>query len=85
MDMELSKKTTILFSPALHERLSRIAAQRATSLGELVRTACERQYALPSRAEKLAAVRRLAAFRLPVAHPRRMKQQAAPRPGEIAP
>ena len=30
--------------------------------GELVRTACERQYTLPSREEKLAAVRKLAGF-----------------------
>ena len=44
--MELSKKTTILFSPDLHARLLRLAAQRGTSLGDLVRTACERQYGL---------------------------------------
>ena len=83
--MKLTKKTTILFSPELHGRLSQLAAQRGTSLGELVRTACERHYALPSREEKLAAVRKLTALRLPVAHPRRMKQQAVPRPEEIAP
>ncbi len=85
MYMELSKKTTILFSPELHERLAQLAAQRGTSLGELVRTACERQYTLPSREQKLAAVRKLTALRLPVASPRRMKQQAVPRPEEIAP
>lgn len=83
--MELSKKTTILFPPELHERLSRLAARRGTSLGDLVRSACERHYALPSREERLAAVRQLAAMRLPVAHPRRMKQQSVPRPEEIAP
>ena len=85
MYMELTKKTTILFPPGLHERLSQLAAQRGTSLGELVRTACARHYALPSREDKLAAVRKLTALRLPVAHPRRMKQQAVPRPEEIAP
>ena len=83
--MKLTKKTTILFSPELHERLAQLAAQRGTSLGELVRTACERHYALPSREEKLAAVRKLKTLRLPVAHPRRMQQQAVPRPEEIAP
>jgi len=31
--MELSKKTTILFPPELHQRLSAIAAQRGISLG----------------------------------------------------
>jgi hypothetical protein len=83
--MELSKKTTILFPPELHERLCTLAAQRGTSLGELVRTACERHYELPSREEKLAAVRKLAAMRLPIADPLRMKRQAVPRPEEIAP
>jgi hypothetical protein len=84
MDMELSKKTTILFSPELHQRLSEVAARRGMSLGGLVRTACEKVYARPSREERLAAVRKLTAMRLPVAHPRRMKQQAVPRPEEIA-
>ena len=83
--MELSKKTTILFPPGLHARLSQLASQTRTSLGELVRTACEKQYALPTREEKLAAVRELAAMRLPVASPRRMKQESVPRPEEIAP
>jgi len=82
--VELSKKTTIRFPPGLHERLARLAAQRGMSLGDLVRAACKRQYALPSREERLAAVRKLAAMRLPVAHPRRMKQQSVPRPEEIA-
>ncbi len=83
--MELTKKTTIRFPPRLHEILCRLAAQRGTSLGELVRAACERQYALPSRKEKLAAVRKLEAMRLPVGAPRCMKRQSAPRPEEIAP
>ena len=83
--MELSKKTTILFSPDLHERLWRLAAERGTSLGELIRTACERQYRLPSKEEKLAAVGSLAALRLPVGSPRQMKRQAVPEPEEILP
>lgn len=83
--MELSKKTTILFPPQLHERLSRLAAQKGTSLGDLVRTACERQYRLPTKEEKLAALARLVALKLPVAHPRRMKQESVPGPKEIMP
>ena len=41
--MELSKKTTILFPPDLHRRLAQLAAQRGTSLGTLVRRACEQE------------------------------------------
>ena len=64
--MELSKKTTILLSPVLHRRLTRLAALRQTSIGELVRTACERQYGLAGDEDRLAAARALAEFRLPV-------------------
>ncbi len=83
--MELSKKTTVLFPPGLHDRLSRLAAQQGTSLGDLVRTACERQYRLTSREERLSAVRNLAALKLPAASPRKMKRQAVPSPEEILP
>ena len=83
--MGLSKKTTILFPPDLHERLSRLAAEKGTSLGELIRTACERQYRLPSKEEKLAAVGCLAALHLPVGDPRQMKREAVPKPEEILP
>lgn len=44
--MELSKKTTILFSPETHERLTELAARRGVSLGELVRDACVAQYGI---------------------------------------
>jgi len=83
--MPASKKTTILFSPELHGRLSRLAAQTGTSLGDLVRTACERVYAAPSKNEKLAAVRRLTTLQLPVGSTRRMKRESAPQPGDLLP
>src|ERR1700674_5322955 len=55
MDMEsLTKKTTILLSPELHERLTRLAQQKGTSLGELVRSACKREYGGATAEEKLA-------------------------------
>src|SRR3989338_3638850 len=44
----LTKKTTILFTPDQHRRLMRVAEQRHTSLGELVRSACEQQYGVVS-------------------------------------
>jgi predicted DNA-binding protein len=83
--MELSKKTTILFSPELHERLSRLAVERGTSLGDLVRRACERQYGLPTKEEKLAAVRGLATLTLPVGDPKQMKRESVPDPQELLP
>jgi hypothetical protein len=85
MDMELTKKTTILFPPELHQRLARLAAQRGTSLGDLVRSACDREYGSASSEEKLAAVRKLAALGLPVADPRRMKRESAPDARKLAP
>jgi predicted DNA-binding protein len=82
---ELSKKTTIRLSPKLHEQLPRLAAQQGTSLGELVRAACEKQYAQPSTKDRLSAVNRLAALRLPVSTPRKMKRQSVLAPEEILP
>jgi predicted DNA-binding protein len=85
MDMELSKKTTLLFPPELHERLSRLAAHRGVSLGDLVRRACEAQYGAPSVEERTEAVERLRALSLPVGTPARMKQESVPSPDELLP
>lgn len=76
--MELSKKTTILLSPALHGRLTQLASQRRTSLGELVRLACERQYGLTGNEGRVAAARALGEFDLPVADTAEMKRQSVP-------
>jgi len=81
--MELSKKTTILFSPDLHERLARLAAQRRTSIGDLVRTAVERQYGLVSPEERLEAVSSLGELGLPVGSPEQMEEESVPTPEEI--
>lgn len=78
--MELSKKTTILLSPQLHEQLTRLAAQQGTSLGELVRAACQKQYTQPSKKNRISAVNKLAALRLPVSTPRKMKRQSVADP-----
>ncbi len=70
--MELSKKTTILFRPEMHKCLVKLAASRGMSLGDLVRSACEREYDLASREERLDAVGVLAGLHLPVGTPDEM-------------
>ncbi len=64
--MELSKKTTLLFSPELHSRLTSLAARRGVSLGELVREACEAQFGLGGSPDRIDAARALGALSLPV-------------------
>lgn len=81
--MELTKKTTILFPPDLHHHLSKLAARRGTSLGALVRQACEREYGRASDEERLAAVRTLAALDLPVGTPEQMARESVPGPDEF--
>jgi hypothetical protein len=76
MDMALTKKTTILFSPDLYSRLARLAEQRHTSVGELVRSACRAQYFLSSSSERLAMVDQLASFSLPVGTPEEMERES---------
>jgi predicted transcriptional regulator len=72
----LTKKTTILLPPELHSRLTRLAAQRGTSIGELIRTAVEVQYGLGASPVRLAAVEGLAALALPVGSPAEMKHES---------
>jgi len=83
--MELSKKTTILFPPDLHEQLSRLAAKRGTSLGELVRTACAREYGLVSREARVKAVHELASLGLPVDEPEVMERESVAASCELLP
>ena len=78
--MDTLKKTTILFPVELHRHLARTARQRGTSLGDLVRTACERQYGRVSNDERLAAARALAGLDLPVADPGTLKRESIPKP-----
>ena len=77
---KLTKKTTILLQPDLHHRLTTLAAQRGTSLGELVRRACEEHYGLGHSEERLRAVRALADLALPVGSPKEMKRESVPAP-----
>jgi predicted transcriptional regulator len=83
--MALTKKTTILLQPELHERLVRLAEQKQSSIGELIRTACEKQYGLGGSAERAAAVTALAGLELPVGSPTEMKRESVPTPEELLP
>jgi len=85
VDMELSKKTTILFPPDLHEHLVQIARRQGRSLGELVRLACESQYGLVSKEERLRAVEEIGRLNLPVGDVREMKRQSVPAPDDLLP
>ena len=83
--MELSKKTTILFTPELHERLRQIAQREGTSIGDLVRTACEKQYHIVSRERRIAAVEELAKLSLPVGSVEQMEAESIPFPDGLLP
>ena len=83
--MELTKKTTILFSPALHAHLVGLAGRRGVSLGELVREACERQYGFVPVEQRMEALRQIASLELPVDTPARMKEESVPTPENLLP
>jgi len=83
--MELSKKTTILLTPQLHRQLTKLAEQRDSSLGALVREACERQYGLVSSQDRLEAVQELATLGLPVASVRQMEMESVPDASRLLP
>lgn len=74
--MDLTKKTTILFSQDLYERLAKLAKQRHSSVGQLVREACRAQYFISTRKQRLAVVEELASLRLPVGTPEEMERES---------
>jgi hypothetical protein len=85
VDMELSKKTTILFTPELHRQLAEHAARRGVSMGELVREACVATYGLLDRETRAIAVRELEALSLPVGPPADMKRESQPTAADMPP
>jgi hypothetical protein len=80
--MELAHKTTILFPPALFERLVQLAKQRGASLEELVRLACEAQYGGSPGEERRRALDELRSLSLPVGTPGEMKEESLSDPRE---
>ena len=83
--MELTKKTTILLPPDLHEQLASLARERKVSVGHLIRSACRKQYGIASRAERLDAVRELCRLELPVGAVARMKRESVSDPAALMP
>lgn len=76
--MELTKKTTILFSEEGHRQLAAVAAQRGTSMGALIREACALVYGITEAEERVSAASALAALSLPVGTPAAMKRESVP-------
>jgi hypothetical protein len=85
VDMELSKKTTILFNVDLYSYLSGLARQRHVSLGYLVRLACERQYRQVPVEERVRAVKDLCKLSLPVGSPEEIEEESVPRHEALLP
>lgn len=81
----LSKKTTILFSPELHRRLTEYSARRGVSLGALVRDACVATYGLVDADVRLEAAKALGALSLPVGSPLAMKLESQPDADSLLP
>ncbi len=73
--MELTKKTTILFTEHQFKLLKQIAALRKTSIGDLIRRACETEYGLVSGQEAVEAVKRLSSMALPASDIEQMKAE----------
>ena len=79
--MNLSKKTTILLPPDLHEQLTRQAEREGKSLGDLVLRVCRVEYGSTSE-ERRRALEELLAMDLPVGEPDEMKRESEPTPVE---
>jgi predicted DNA-binding protein len=82
---QLTKKTTILFPPALHRHLSNLSKARGVSIGELIRSAVEAQYGLVSREAQIKAAAALRRMSLPVGTVRQMNRESMPEAEEPLP
>jgi len=76
--MELSHKTTILFSENQFSSLKSMAKAKGKSIGELIRSACEQVYASDNNSGAVDAVFELEKLNLPVASVKEMKLEQMP-------
>jgi len=83
--MELGKRTTILSPTDMHRFLKELAKANKTSLGQLVRSACESKYGYVSREERVKAVEEMYKLSLPVGTPEEMERESVPAPEEPMP
>ncbi len=72
----LTKRVQVLLEPFQYQRLEEIARQRDRSVGALIREAIEQTYLQGAADDRIAAVRALAAMRLPVADWEQMERES---------
>ena len=72
----LTKRVQVLLDPFQYQRLDEIARQRNQSVGALIREAIDRVYLQNAMADRLEAVRALAAMQLPVAGWEQMERES---------
>lgn len=81
--VDLTQKTTILFSKEGHRRLTALAAHRGVSLGQLVREACATVYGIVDDDVREAAAGALSSLALPVGNTAAMKRESVPSVDDI--
>ena len=74
--MDLEVKTTILLTRNQYDQLRRLAKQKKRSMGDLIRSACEKEYGIVSPETASEAVEQLSRLKLPVDSPAKMKQES---------
>lgn len=72
---QIEKKTTILLTPNLYRRLSRLSRLTKKSMGQLLREAAERQYFSGPSSEKAEIVRQMARMNAPVGEPEEIEAE----------
>jgi len=73
----LTRRVQVLLSPEQYERLTALARARGTSIGALIRQAVDQLLHAPGgEEERLQAVRKMSALRLPVADWEQMERES---------